>query len=38
MVFRLPFAHIPSCFTENRHRRGNVNPVDLAQVGAGQSK
>ena len=38
MVFRLPLAHIPSCFTENRHSRGDVDPVDLGQVGPGHAK
>jgi len=27
MVFCLALAHIPSCFTENRHGRSDVNPV-----------
>jgi len=34
MVFRLPLAHIPSCFTEDRHCRGDVDPVDLGEVGS----
>ena len=32
MVFRFPFAHIPSRLAENRHGGRNVNPVDLGQV------
>lgn len=38
MVFCLPLAHVPSCFTQNGHGRSDVNPVDLSQVGTGRSR
>src|SRR6266702_3758588 len=38
MVFCLPLAHIPSCFTENGHGRGDVNPVDLGEIGSSHAK
>jgi len=38
MVFCLPLAHIPSCFTENRHGRGDVDPVDWGEVGSSHGK
>ena len=32
MVFRFPFAHIPSRLAENRRRGHNVDPVNLRQI------
>src|SRR5215831_2422536 len=32
MVLGLPFAHIPSHFAENRHRRHDIDAVDPGQV------
>jgi hypothetical protein len=37
MVLCLPLAHIPSYFTENRHRSDHINAVDLCQVRAGHA-
>jgi hypothetical protein len=38
MMFCLPLAHIPSCFTENGYGRGDVNPVDLGEIGSSHAK
>ena len=38
MVFCLPLAHIPSCLTQKSHGRGDVNPVDLSEVGSGHAR
>ncbi len=38
MALRFPFAHIGSRFAENRHRSGDVNRIDLGQVGTSHAK
>src|SRR5215472_17172196 len=38
MVLSLPFGHIPTRFAEDRHRRHDINPVDLAQIRTGHAK
>ena len=38
MVFRFPFAHIPSRLAENRRRGHNVDPVNLRQIRTGRAK
>src|SRR6266478_5636007 len=40
LVSSLPFpiAHIGSRFAENRHRSGDVNRIDLGQVGTSHAK
>ena len=32
MVLGLPLAHIPSYFADNRHRRHDIDAIDLGQV------
>jgi hypothetical protein len=38
MVLGLPFAHIPSCFAEDRRSGHDIDAIDLGQVRTGHSK
>jgi hypothetical protein len=38
MVLRLPLAHIPSYFADHRHRRHDIDAIDLGQVRTGRAK
>ena len=38
MVLGLPLAHIPSYFAENRHRRHDIDAIDLGQVRTGHAE
>src|SRR5260370_40264842 len=38
MVLGLPLAHIPSYFADHRHRRHDIDAIDLGQVRTGHAK
>ena len=38
MVLGLPLAHIPSYFIDYRHRRQDIDAIDLGQVMTGHAK
>ena len=38
MVLGLPLAHVPSYFADHRHRRHDIDAIDLGQVGTGHAK